>query len=99
MDLDRRTNLEGLAEEAAELAQAALKLIRAERLSENVTPVSKEDAAESLMEELVDVLMVASVLGINLDELLWRVSISHKWKRWEDRLNRGKGEKTTDEQA
>lgn len=29
--LDRRTLLEGLAEEAAELSQAALKLIRAEK--------------------------------------------------------------------
>ena len=33
--LDRRTLLEQLAEEAAELSQAALKAIRAEELSNN----------------------------------------------------------------
>ena len=36
--LDRRTLLEQLAEEAAELSQAALKAIRAEELSNNPTP-------------------------------------------------------------
>lgn len=35
--IDRRTLLEQLAEEAAELSQAALKLIRAEGLSNNPT--------------------------------------------------------------
>ena len=35
---DRRTLLEQLAEEAAELSQAALRLIRAEKLSDNPTP-------------------------------------------------------------
>ena len=34
---DRRTLLEQLAEEASELSQAALKLIRAEKLSDNPT--------------------------------------------------------------
>lgn len=36
--LDRRTLLEGLAEEASEISKAALKVIRAERLSNNYPP-------------------------------------------------------------
>ena len=51
-----------LAEEAAELAQAALKYRRAVT-GENPTPVSAEEAMEHLREEIADVetcLMVAS---------------------------------------
>ena len=53
---DRRTLLEQLAEEAAELSQAALKLIRAEKLSDNPTPANVSIASEQLNEELADVL-------------------------------------------
>lgn len=44
--IDRRTLLEQLAEEAAELSQAALKLIRAEKLSDNPTPANVSIASE-----------------------------------------------------
>lgn len=43
--LDRRTLLEQLAEEAAELSQAALKAIRAEELSNNPTPTNASIAS------------------------------------------------------
>ena len=46
--------LEQLAEEAMELAHAALKLARIER-GENPTPVLKEDAMDHLIEEYADV--------------------------------------------
>lgn len=62
--LDRRTLLEGLAEEASELSKAALKVIRAERLSDNFTPVSLYDAKQQLAEELSDVMTMAYLLGI-----------------------------------
>ena len=44
--LDERTLLEQLAEEASELSQAALKLIRAKGLSENITPKMKQSQPE-----------------------------------------------------
>lgn len=62
--LDRRTLLEGLAEEAAELSKAALKAICAEKLSNNYTPVSVYDARVALREELHDVMTMAYTLGI-----------------------------------
>ena len=39
--LDMRTLLEQLAEEASELSQASLKLIRAKGLSNNSTPIAE----------------------------------------------------------
>lgn len=55
--------LEQLAEEAAELSQAALKLIRASGYSNNPTPVTEQEAEANLEEELHDVLAVASLLA------------------------------------
>ena len=74
--------LEQLAEEAAELSQAALKLIRASGYSNNPTPVTEQEAEANLEEELHDVLAVASLLAFidcNNDE-------NPKWKRWAERL-------------
>lgn len=51
--------LEGLAEEAAELAQAALKVARVLR-RENPTPTTLEAALDHLQEELADVLVYES---------------------------------------
>lgn len=62
--LTERELLEQLAEEASELAQAALKLIRAAKLSNNPTPSTKENAVNNLVEEFYDV--------YNLWYLLWR---------------------------
>ena len=82
--LDARTLLEQLAEEASELAQAALKLIRAAGYSNNPTPITLQEAQVSLDEELHDVLAVASLLGIiDYDD-----DENPKWKRWAERLGK-----------
>lgn len=73
-----------LAEEAAELSHAALKLARA-RKGTNPTPVSKTTAAANLIEEYSDVVQVARELSIRSDE----EQIKKKEKRWLDRLNGG----------
>ena len=58
INLTERELLEQLAEEAAELGQAALKLIRAKELSNNPTPVDIDTAAANLLEEMKDVYLV-----------------------------------------
>lgn len=62
--IDKRTLLEQLAEEAAELSQAALKLIRAEGLSGNPTNRNALIAREQLNDEVDDVLMIVDALKI-----------------------------------
>lgn len=52
--LDERTLLEQLAEEASELSQAALKLIRAKGLNNNNTPVGEQEAMLSLALEYLE---------------------------------------------
>ena len=82
--LSERTLLEQLAEEASELAQAALKLIRAAEYSNNPTPITRQEAEVNLDEELHDVLAVASLLGIiDYDD-----DENPKWKRWAERLGK-----------
>lgn len=81
--LTERDLLEQLAEEAAELCQAALKLIRASGMNNNVTPVTREQAAEAVFEELNDVLIVAEALGIFLGD---HKMDSYKWQRWAERV-------------
>lgn len=58
--------LEMLAEEAAELAQAALKLARVVR-GENPASVTEDHAQSDLMEEWADVLICSEYL----DEMAW----------------------------
>ena len=82
--LDARTLLEQLAEEASELAQAALKLIRAAEYSNNPTPITLQEAEVGLDEELHDVLAVASLLGI----IEYDDDENPKWKRWAERLGK-----------
>lgn len=82
--IDKRTLLEQLAEEAAELSQAALKLIRAEKLSDNPTPVNVSIASEQLMEELADVLVAADAVGI----LILESCDNSKWRRWAARIRK-----------
>ena len=80
--------LEGLAEEAAELAQAALKLARVIR-DENPTPVTAEEAEGHLAEEIVDVLLYLQEIrdrwGITLAEINDIMIL--KRQRWEKRLD------------
>lgn len=79
---DRRTLLEQLAEEAAELSQAALKLIRAEGLSSNPTNRNTLIAQEQLNDEVADVLMMVDALKIPVLESY----ANDKWQRWADRI-------------
>lgn len=62
--------LEQLAEEATELAHAALKLDRIER-GENPTPVLKDAAVSHLIEEYTDVVQCAEELSLvpNLEQI------------------------------
>ena len=78
--LSERELLEQIAEEAAELSQAALKLIRAEGLSNNTTPVTAGQARTNLQEEFSDILMVAELLEL-ID-----CQNDKKWQRWAKRL-------------
>lgn len=67
-NLTEQEILEQLAEEASELAQASLKLIRA-KYSNNKTPVSAQKAKENLLEEIDDVALVIAVYeGFPIDE-------------------------------
>ena len=83
--LDRVTLLEGLTEEAAELSQAALKVIRAENLRNNYTPVTSYEAREALKEELHDVMTMAYTLGI-LPGVFY--PDYEKTERWAERLKK-----------
>lgn len=76
-----------LAEEAAELAQAALKLRRAYS-GTNPTPVSAQDAYEGLLEEFADVSNCIVVLGFDrgIDRLHVARIASQKMDRWAARL-------------
>lgn len=83
--LGERTKLEALAEECAELTQAALKLIRAKLDNENLTPVSEDEAIANLTEEAADVCGCLYLLGI------FPAPFEHpiyyrKFKRWAERL-------------
>lgn len=82
--IDRRTLLEQLAEEASELSQAALKLIRAEKLSNNPTPANVSIASEQLNEELADVLIAADAVGVPILESC----DNSKWRRWAARIRK-----------
>lgn len=72
--------LEQMAEEAAELSQAALKLARVLR-GENPTPVTEEKAWKHLVEEYTDVFQCAMELLLPVD---W-AQISEKEKRFKER--------------
>ena len=64
--LGARERLEVLAEEAAELSQAALKMIRAYKMggAVNPTPVTPNEALENLFEEISDVELAVEALGL-----------------------------------
>ena len=84
-DLPDRDLLEQLAEESAELSQAALKLIRAHGMSQNPTPISEDKALASLKEEANDVLILLVILGL-ADQ-----SAVHDWRklvRWAERIQK-----------
>lgn len=72
---------EQLAEEAAELAQAALKSARIER-GINPTPVDEDTAYLNLIEEVADLTVCLKVLNIKPNEKL----CNEKLARWSKRL-------------
>lgn len=86
--LGERDLLEQLAEEAAELARAALKVVRASPESRNSTDISLEDARADLTEEIVDVLNAAAALvGSECFACLLELHLSsEKWERWVERI-------------
>lgn len=70
-----------LAEEATELAQAALKLRRALD-GTNPTPVTVKEAEAAVIEELSDVLLCCEILDIRPS----CVTMAQKLDRWQLRL-------------
>ena len=81
--------LAGLAEEAAELSKAALKLRRVLD-GRNPTPVSLSMAHANLEEEIADVLLCLESLGFDhtvLDK--YRPMMDGKLERWVGRLREG----------
>ena len=76
---------EQLAEECTELAHSALKVARIYR-RESPTPVRFVDAVRSVFEEFTDVMTVASVIGLKVDDL----AMEGKLDRWHQRLEEQK---------
>lgn len=74
-----------LAEECAELSQAALKLRRA-LTGINPTPVTAEEARKNLVEETADVYNVLGLLLDAVDNAEIYSIIRRKRKRWLKRL-------------
>lgn len=91
--LGRAPVLEQLAEEAAEVAQAALKLSRIIR-GENPTPKTACEAEEALEEEMADVSVCMRVLAIEsivIDVENVEKIAEIKMKRWLNRLENMRG--------
>ena len=86
--LGARERLEVLAEEAAELSQAALKMIRAYRMggAVNPTPLTQEDALDNLFEEVADVELVVETLGLYVNRGRIEEIKEEKRSRWIERL-------------
>lgn len=83
LDLSRPCLYDQLAEEATELAQAAIKVARIMR-GENPSPVIQSFAEKCVIEEYNDVINIAKTLKIPMDDDLQR----EKMRRWVDRLNK-----------
>ena len=82
--LSTRDLLEQLAEECNELAKASLKLIRANEMSENVTPTGRVEAWNNFVEEQKDVISVLWLL--TRDENYKFIDNYEKYERWAERL-------------
>ena len=83
-DLPIDVKLIQLAEEAAELSQACLKLVRC---MHGDTPVPEMDAKIHLLEELADVALCSKVITSKVDDKIVKGIMMQKAKRWEERLN------------
>ena len=79
--------LDQLAEESAELAQAALKMARKLR-NENPTPKTHADCVSNLQEEIADVELCISILPAALyDPAEVGKTMTAKHRRWNERLH------------
>ena len=88
--VEPRDLLEQLAEESAELAQAALKHIRTSKDSKNPTTVTYEESMDALIEEAMDVILLLD-LFIGVDTLATANEHYYKWARWVERLEEADG--------
>lgn len=79
--------LAGLAEEATELAQAALKMRRVLD-GTSPTPTTKEAAFEGLKEEIADVLLFLHLLDLDRQRVEYKKTMQRKIARWTDRLRK-----------
>lgn len=81
-----------LAEEASELAQAALKLKRAME-GTNPTPMSVEECVANMDEEIADTAYLVDLLGYNEPEHMLAQSrvVQRKVERWLKRLEEAEG--------
>lgn len=80
---------EQLAEECTELAQAALKAARFIR-KENPTPLTKEEIAKSLIEEVSDVQNCLEELDLKPDREMMYAKITRFMERWFDDEDRNR---------
>ena len=83
-DLPLETKLIQLAEEASELSQACLKLVR---VMHGDTPVPEMDAKMHLLEEIADVALWSNIITSKTDDRIIKGVMVQKEKRWEMRLN------------
>lgn len=74
---------EQLAEECAELGQAALKMARVLR-KENPTPVTAAEANNAIIEEFNDVVLCAIELGYHSSPTIARYKEQRFKQRWEE---------------
>lgn len=82
LDLSKPCLYDQLAEEATELAQAAIKMARILR-GENPSPVTPQFVEHMVDEEYNDVMNIIHILGIPENKELQR----DKMRRWIERLN------------
>lgn len=85
-NISKASRYEALAEEAAELAQASLKVARVLR-GENPTPVTLDEAMQDLEEEYADVELCAEAAMVRFRSDINR----NKLIRWKRRIE-GKAE-------
>lgn len=83
-----------LAEECAELAQAALKVVRAQN---GETPEKLEDAMEHYIEELADVFVMHNIAVLNLNDVqmnkMYRITRTKRERMAERLISRDKPQK------
>lgn len=74
-----------LAEEACELAQAAMKGFRKYSI-DNPTPVSSREVLERLREEAADIMICLDALGVDAASVEVMTHYNQKLDRWVERL-------------